>query len=148
MMAGQLVISEKAPARSAEDVPDAPYFGADAAADDEADEIPESNPEPQTVRRAARGPVVTTAIRQEAPVAKLTYRPAFVPPTPTVPQSEKPAQQADVSCIAAGSAVKHKAFGDGIVQNIDKGLITVSFDGLEKRFQFPGAFQQGFLQKA
>ena len=42
----------------------------------------------------------------------------------------------------------HKAFGNGIVQTIDKGLITVSFDGLEKKFQFPGAFQQGFLRKA
>ena len=148
LMAGQLVISEKAPARSAEDVPDAPYFGADAAADDEADEIPGSDPEPQTVRRAGRGPVVTTAIRQEAPAAKPAYRPAFVPPASTVPQPQTPAPQADVSGIVAGSAVKHKAFGNGIVQNIDKGLITVSFDGLEKRFQFPGAFQQGFLRKA
>ena len=110
--------------------------------------IPGSDPEPQTVRRTGRGPVVTTAIRQETPAAKPAYRPAFVPPASTVPQPQTPAPQADVSGIAAGSAVKHKAFGNGIVQNIDKGLITVSFDGLEKRFQFPGAFQQGFLRKA
>ena len=88
---GKLVISEKAPARSAEDVPDAPYFGADAAADDETDEIPGSKPEPQTVRRAGRGPVVTTAIRQEAPAAKPAYRPAFVPLASTVPQPHPPA---------------------------------------------------------
>ena len=41
LMAGQLASSEEAPARSAEDISDAPYFGADAAADEEADEMPE-----------------------------------------------------------------------------------------------------------
>lgn len=35
-----------------------------------------------------------------------------------------------------------------MVQSIQKGVITVSFGGLEKKFQFPGAFQQGFLHKA
>ena len=148
MMAGQLASSEEAPARSAEDVPDAPYFGADAAADEEADETPEPARKPQTGKRTARGPVVTTTIQREVPTTQPTYRPAFVPPASTTPQPQKPAPQVDVSGITAGSEVVHKAFGNGIVQTIDKGLITVSFDGLEKKFQFPGAFQQGFLRKA
>ena len=148
MMAGQLASSEEALARSAEDVPDASYFGADAAADEEADEMPEPARKPQTDKRTARGPVVTTTIQREVPATQPTYRPAFVPPTLTVPQPQKPAPQVDISGITAGSAVAHKAFGNGIVQTIDKGLITVSFDGLEKKFQFPGAFQQGFLRKA
>ena len=46
-----------------------------------------------------------------------------------------------------GSMVTHKAFGTGKVTTIEKGVITVSFDGLEKKFQFPGAFQQGFLRE-
>ena len=46
-----------------------------------------------------------------------------------------------------GSMVTHKAFGTGKVTAIEKGVITVSFDGLEKKFQFPGAFQQGFLRE-
>lgn len=148
LMAGQLVSSEETPARNAEDVPDTPYFGVDAVVDEEADETPEPPQKPQTGKRTARGLGVTTTIRREAPTAQPTYRSAFVPSVSTAPPPQKPAPQADVSGIAAGSAVVHKAFGAGVVQTIDKGLITVSFDGLEKKFQFPGAFQQGFLRKA
>ena len=150
MMAGQLVSSEEAPALSAEDVPDAPYFGADTTtAEEDEDEIPEPEPKPQPSRRAGRNPVVTTTIRRDiVPPAQPTYHPAFVPPVPAAPEPPKAVPQVDVSDITAGSAVVHKAFGAGVVQNIDKGLITVSFGGLEKKFQFPGAFQQGFLRKA
>lgn len=42
----------------------------------------------------------------------------------------------------------HKAFGTGAVVNIQKGMIVISFGSEEKKFQFPGAFQQGFLRKA
>ncbi len=150
MMAGQLVSSEEAPALSAEDVPDAPYFGADTTtAEEDEDEIPEPEPKPQPSRRAGRSPVVTTTIRRDiVPPAQPTYHPSFVPPVPAAPEPPKAVPQVDVSDITAGSAVVHKAFGAGVVQNIDKGLITVSFGGLEKKFQFPGAFQQGFLRKA
>ena len=150
MMAGQLVSSEEAPAPSAEDVPDAPYFGADTTtAEEDEDEIPEPTSKPQPSRRAGRSPVVTTTIRRDiVPPAQPTYHPTFVPPVPSAPEPPKAAPQVDVSDITAGSAVVHKAFGAGVVQNIDKGLITVSFGGLEKKFQFPGAFQQGFLRKA
>ena len=150
MMAGQLVSSEEAPALSAEDVPDAPYFGADTAtAEEDEDEIPEPEPKPQPSRRAGRSPVVTTTIRRDiVPPARPTYHPSSVPPVPAAPELPKAAPQVDVSDIAVDSAVVHKAFGAGIVQSIGKGLITVSFGGLEKKFQFPGAFQQGFLRKA
>lgn len=150
MMAGQLVSSEEAPALSAEDVPDAPYFGADTAtAEEDEDEIPEPEPKPQPSRRAGRSPVVTTTIRRDiVPPARPTYHPSSVPPVPAAPEPPKAVPQVDVSDITAGSAVVHKAFGAGVVQNIDKGFITVSFGGLEKKFQFPGAFQQGFLRKA
>lgn len=150
MMAGQLVSSEEAPALSAEDVPDAPYFGADTTtAEEDEDEIPEPEPKPQPSRRAGRNPVVTTTIRRDiVPPAQPTYHPAFVPPVSATPEPTKAVPQVDVSDITVGFAVVHKAFGAGVVQNIDKGFITVSFGGLEKKFQFPGAFQQGFLRKA
>lgn len=150
MMAGQLVSSEEAPALSAEDVPDAPYFGADTTtAEEDEDEIPEPESKPQPSRRAGRNPVVTTTIRRDiVPPARPTYHPSSVPPVPVTPEPPKAVPQVDVSDITVGSAVVHKAFGAGVVQNIDKGFITVSFSGLEKKFQFPGAFQQGFLRKA
>ena len=53
----------------------------------------------------------------------------------------------DVSDIAPGVNVVHKAFGIGTVVSIQKGMIVISFSGEEKKFQFPGAFQQGFLRK-
>lgn len=150
IMAGQLVSSEEAPALSAEDVPDAPYFGADTTtAEEDEDEIPEPEPKPQPSRRAGRSPVVTTTIRRDiVPPARPTYHPSSVPPVSATPEPTKAVPQVDVSDITVGSAVVHKAFGAGVVQNIDKGFITVSFGGLEKKFQFPGAFQQGFLRKA
>ena len=45
----------------------------------------------------------------------------------------------------AGVIVKHKAFGLGKVKSIDGGMIVVVFNGMDKKFQFPGAFEQGFL---
>lgn len=53
----------------------------------------------------------------------------------------------DTSDIKPGVNVAHKAFGSGVVVNVDANRITVSFDGIEKRFPFPGAFLYGFLQK-
>lgn len=51
----------------------------------------------------------------------------------------------DVSKIEIGSTVTHKAFGVGTVKEIENGLITVRFGKSDKKFQFPGAFTQGFL---
>lgn len=52
----------------------------------------------------------------------------------------------DTSKIKAGAVVTHKAFGAGQVKGVDGALIVVVFKGVEKKFQFPGAFEQGFLK--
>ena len=75
-----------------------------------------------------------------------TYRPAYTPPAPTAPVKESSAQ-VDVSSVKPGTSVTHRAFGNGVVKEISSGIITVTFAKGEKRFQFPGAFQQGFLRK-
>ena len=85
--------------------------------------------------------------RKSAPYAAPTYRPSYVPPAPAVPKKPEPVP-VDVSDIAPGVNVVHKAFGTGTVVSIQKGMIVISFSGEEKKFQFPGAFQQGFLRKA
>ncbi len=54
-------------------------------------------------------------------------------------------KQIDTSSIKVGSVLRHKAFGLGTVKELDGGRIIVTFDGNDKRFQFPGAVQQGFL---
>ena len=49
--------------------------------------------------------------------------------------------------IVVGTKVKHKAFGTGIITDKGQAYIFVNFDGqsVPKKFQFPGAFTQGFL---
>lgn len=51
----------------------------------------------------------------------------------------------DTSNIAVGVTVQHKAFGSGKVIELGGGLITVAFEQGQKRFEFPSAFENGFL---
>ena len=60
--------------------------------------------------------------------------------------AKKPTVHVDTSKVHAGTIVSHKAFGTGQVKGIDGGLIVVVFGGVDKKFQFPGAFEQGFLK--
>lgn len=50
-----------------------------------------------------------------------------------------------ITDVRDNTCVYHKSFGEGKVINIDNGTITVKFSDGEKKFQFPGAFTQGFL---
>lgn len=74
-----------------------------------------------------------------------TYRPSFVPPKPVENKVEH--IEVDTSHIAVGSKVKHKAFGLGEITDKGNTYVFVKFDGqaVPKKFQFPGAFSQGFL---
>ena len=114
------------------------------APDDEEDEeeLPEVA-EPKVKYETKRKPLVEPS----KPVSTPTYRPAYVPPTPTAqPVAKKPTVHVDTSKVHAGTIVSHKAFGTGQVKGIDGGLIVVVFGGVDKKFQFPGAFEQGFLK--
>jgi hypothetical protein len=51
----------------------------------------------------------------------------------------------DTSGVTVGATVQHKAFGAGKVIELGGGLITVAFDQGQKRFEFPSAFENGFL---
>ena len=75
-----------------------------------------------------------------------TYRPAFVPPKVQT-QTNPKAVEVDTSNIAVGTKVKHKAFGTGVITDKGQAYIFVKFDGqsVSKKFQFHGAFTQGFL---
>lgn len=97
--------------------------------------------EPKAKYEAKRKPLVEPS----KPVSTPTYRPAYVPPTPVAtPVVKRPTVQIDTSKVKAGTIVTHKAFGTGQVKGIDGGIIVVVFDGVDKKFQFPGAFEQGF----
>lgn len=53
--------------------------------------------------------------------------------------------KAQLDALGAGSKVHHKAWGAGTVTRISSGSIYVEIGGKERMFQFPGAFEQGFL---
>jgi len=81
-----------------------------------------------------------------APIAPITKvqpaRPAPISPPATV---APPKPQLDLSGVAVGVKVKHKAFGAGIISQLEKGTLTVAFGKAEKRFIFPDAFVNRFL---
>ena len=67
------------------------------------------------------------------------------------PIAPEPAKQetkplVDTSAVAVGVTVQHKTYGAGVVLELGKDSITVKFGQGEKRFPFPSAFQNGFLQ--
>lgn len=134
IMAGHLADSMVADAPKEDDIPNSSFF-AKAVNDfeDQDDSITE-----QVVKKEKREPIVRSTVNS-------TYRPTFVPP-PTVKEEKKDIIQVDVSGVKVGVAVTHKAFGVGVVKDIDSTMITVQFNGSDKKFQFPGAFNQGFLK--
>lgn len=68
------------------------------------------------------------------------------PISPAVPKKED-IPKMDLSEVAVGATVKHKSFGDGKIIEIKNDLLTVRFANGEKRFQFPQAFENGFLKR-
>ncbi len=48
--------------------------------------------------------------------------------------------------IPAGSIITHKKFGEGVVKEVSDGHIVVSYGDTDKTFQYPGAFENGFLK--
>ncbi len=150
-MAGQLAASMTADAPRDDDIPDRPVFVniSDDDDEDDEDEMPQVK-EPQKQAPAKRTPIVkpsAPSVSTYRPTAGSTYRPSYVPPTPVAtPAVMKPKVQIDTSKVHAGTIVMHKAFGKGRVKGIDGAIIVVTFDGTDKRFQFPGAFEQGFLK--
>lgn len=144
-MAGQLAASMTADAPRDDDVPERPIFTNISSYDfdDDEDDLPMVAEKPAQYSNTKRTPIV----QPSKPVSTPTYRPAYVPPTPTItPVAKKPTIHIDTSKVHAGTIVTHKAFGTGQVKGIDGGLIVVVFGGVDKKFQFPGAFEQGFLK--
>ena len=144
-MAGQLAASMTADAPRDDDIPERPVFTNISSYDFDEDEdgLPTVAEKPAPVYGTKSKPLVEPS----KPVSTPTYRPSYVPPTPFVtPVAKKPTVHIDTSKVHAGTIVSHKAFGPGQVKGVDGGLIVVTFAGVDKKFQFPGAFEQGFLK--
>ena len=145
-MAGQLAASMTADTPREDDVPDRSVFTNISGYDDYDDEeFEDLRPTKKTSKSAStQRPSVVQPAR---PSVGSTYRPSYVPPTPTVtPPTKKPTVIFDASKVKVGGIVTHKAFGEGVVKSISGGFITITFGAGDKKFHFPGAFEQGFLK--
>ena len=141
-MAGQLASSMTADTPRDDDIPDRPVFTNISDDDFSGDDTP-TKPASTIKYEIKQQPIVEHSGSKSTP----TYRPSYMPPiSVATPEAKKPTVQVDTSAIKAGSIVTHKAYGSGRVKGIDGGVIVVVFDGVDKKFQFPGAFEQGFLK--
>lgn len=123
-----------------DDMPDVEISESDFS-DDEDDDVVEdiSVEKTKPAQKTRNGPVITKAapsvqIAQPKPSPSIT-----TPPSP-------PKAKIDLSGVKVGTHVKHKTFGDGTIVTFERDLILVSFGKEEKKFQFPQAFENGFLQ--
>lgn len=129
-MAGQLAAAEVAPKPQAADLQIAQFYpeGEDAKcwAAARKNELPKQ-----------------ISMRNESPVAQKQKTKSVAA---VLPAAKESCDKNNVQNIEIGDTVVHKAFGTGTVIGKETGKITVSFNGAEKKFQFPGAFMQGFLK--
>lgn len=88
----------------------------------------------------------TYTIPNKPNMQSATYQTLDVSLTSLTPAKIRTVAQVNTNTVNAGSLVIHKAFGIGKVKGIDGSIIIVSFKGVDKKFQFPGAFEQGFLK--
>jgi hypothetical protein len=112
---------------------------------DEDDEVEE---EPVTVKTgktiaSSKGKYRTPAVNPTPDFITATFGIKSPIPSKTVQKEEKP--HVDTSGVSIGVIVQHKSFGAGKVIELRDGMITVAFEQGQKRFEFPGAFEHGFL---
>ena len=123
--------SMQAPIPSADDLPEKPFLEFAQAVED----MDQPEKDKQHSQKIAERP---------AAYEQHLEKPRYTPPAPK-PAEPAPQKQVDLARVVVGCQLRHKAFGVGKVKEIQGGLIVVVFEGMEKKFQFPGALLQGFL---
>ena len=120
--------SMEAPAPAANDLPENPVSSFMRAAK------PWSEKKPTAV---AKEPTPYRKPERFAEVAVAPKQVELVTPAPK--------KEVDLFLVKVGCRLRHKAFGLGVVNRIDHGVIVVAFGNAEKKFPFPGALLEGFL---
>lgn len=151
-MASQQLFSMDSPVSAIGEIPAAQNFenidadSVDANTKEEKEKTTENKPvveEPATTQQQN-----TTKIFDPGIIRQQTYNPYSLAYQSATANPHKPEPlQIDTSDITPGVTVIHKAFGNGTVVSVDNNRILIDFDGIEKKFPFPGAFLYGFLQK-
>ena len=144
-MASQQLFSMDSPVSTIGEIPAAQNFenidadSVDANAKEEKEKTTENKPvveEPATTQQQN-----TTKIFDPGIIRQQTYNPYSLAYQSATANPHKPEPlQIDTSDITPGVTVIHKAFGNGTVVSVDNNRILIDFDGIEKKFPFPGAF--------
>ena len=137
----------EAPPVDETDIPDVPVV---FEPDEEEDDLPSKPKKEKKGKKGKNGEVkiIKTAEPQKAaPSAPSKPAPAVESVKPISPQ--KPTF--DDSGIVPGARLRHKAFGSGVVTSVDSAdkafrFVYIQFSDVEKKFQIPNAFLQGFLK--
>lgn len=144
-MAGQLFSSMQTDMTGDDDLPEIPTFTNISGYPDDEDE--EDDPVMAAETITTYGAKRPSIVQDTGSFENGKLCPSNVPSAlVSISNQRTPLIKVDASKIHAGTTVTHKAFGSGRVKGIDDGVIVVSFTGIEKTFQFPGAFEQGFLE--
>jgi hypothetical protein len=106
----------------------------------------EEDNEPEPIVRAKRAKVDEPLAIRKNPVPVSTLRSTPDTPKKNMPTKTTSANKIDTSGVRVGSPLRHKAFGNGVVKSLDSQYISVAFNGDEKRFKFPSAILDGFLE--
>jgi len=131
-----------APARKDDDIPDESYFASDTTAAEEETE------DEQIIEKPIRRKIINESVLDGITGKTET---SF---KHTKPQKSEKALKPVINSTGAvsglqgikpGSIIKHKTYGTGVVKSLPNGYIVVDFNGVEKKFLFPGAFKDGFL---
>lgn len=61
-------------------------------------------------------------------------------------KSKKHFSDDELSSIGIGTRVTHKKFGDGAIVSKNAEYLIVRLDGIDRKFAWPGAFEDGFLE--
>ena len=126
------------------DIPDKPYF--------DKNELEENDePEEEDVKRSFGS---NCSIKQGSSKARKSKSIAqklqpieavAQPSTPTNKFGTTPLAGERVSSVLPGTILSHRTFGRGVVKKVSAGLMTVEFNGTERRFRFPSAITDGYL---
>ena len=131
-----------APAAAADDLPEVPY----EVVPDEEDEAEEEPTFVKTVITKAASPRKPKTKTAEPPPVYITAAYGVKSPIPAKSASKEEKPKVDISGVRVGVTVQHAKFGAGKVVEIEGNFIRVKFEEGEKRFEFPGAFESGFLK--
>ena len=91
--------------------------------------------------------VVIKTAQPPKPAVSPVKSAAYIEPKPV----EKPKPVFADSKLVIGAKVVHKAFGSGVIVTVDPAdakfrYVVVRFNDVEKKFQIPNTFLQGFLK--